>query len=81
MTTISSSSTSKICAASFGRIGHSCRTYNRMNSAQALALLHGDGVRFAEQIAESRARMEELKYAIIAHEETHGCAPSDGYMM
>jgi hypothetical protein len=28
-----------------------------------------------EQIAEAREQMEHLKYAVIAHEETHGCAP------
>jgi hypothetical protein len=57
---------------------HAVSEYNRMNSAQALAVMRGDGFRFTEQSAEARARMEELKYAIIAHEEAHGCAPSDG---
>jgi hypothetical protein len=54
---------------------HAVSDYNRMNSAQALAVMRGEGFRFTEQITETGARMEELKYAVIAHEETHGCAP------
>jgi hypothetical protein len=54
---------------------HAVSEYNRMNSAQALALMRGDGFPFTEQIAEAREQMEHLKYAVIAHEETHGCTP------
>jgi len=53
---------------------HAVSDYNRMHSAETLAVMHGLGFRFTEEIVEARARMEELKYAIIAHEEAHGCA-------
>jgi hypothetical protein len=47
--------------------------YNRMNSAQVAALRNGDGFIFSEQIAEAGLLRERAKYAIIKHEEEHGC--------
>lgn len=44
-----------------------------MNSAQALAVMRGEGFRFTEQIAEALGRMEQAKYAVLAHEQEHGC--------
>jgi hypothetical protein len=54
---------------------HAVSEYNRMNSAQALAVMRGDGFLFTEHVTETRKRMEDLKYAVIVHEEAHGCAP------
>ena len=47
--------------------------YNRMNTAQALALMRGEGFQFSEQIAETGRRKEEAKYAVLKHEQEHGC--------
>jgi hypothetical protein len=47
--------------------------YNRMNSAQVVALRNGDGFIFSEQIAEAGLLKERAKYAILKHEEEHGC--------
>jgi hypothetical protein len=47
--------------------------YNRMNSAQVVALRNSDGFIFSEQIAQAGLLMEQAKYAIIEHEEEHGC--------
>jgi hypothetical protein len=47
--------------------------YNRMNTAQALALMRGEGFRFNEQIAETAQRKDEAKYAVLKHEQDHGC--------
>ncbi len=52
---------------------HAVSDYNRMNSAQALAVMRGEGFRFTEQIAEALGRMEQAKYAVLAHEQEHGC--------
>jgi hypothetical protein len=47
--------------------------YNRMNSAQVAALRNGDGFIFSEQIAHAGLVKEQAKYAILKHEEEHGC--------
>ena len=47
--------------------------YNRMSSAQALAIRRGEGFRFGEQIAAAGRLKDEAKYAILKHEEEHGC--------
>ena len=43
-----------------------------MQSAQVEALRNGDGFLFTEQIAETAAVIEQAKYAVIEHQETHG---------
>ena len=47
--------------------------YNRMNTAEALAVMRCEGFRFNEQIAEAARRKDEAKYALLQHEEEHGC--------
>ena len=47
--------------------------YNRMNTAQVAALRNGDGFVFSEQIAQAELLRERAKYAILQHEEEHGC--------
>jgi hypothetical protein len=47
--------------------------WTRMHSAQVAALQRGNDVLFREQIAQAAERMENAKYAIIAHQEQHGC--------
>ena len=47
--------------------------FNRMQSAQLAAVLQGEEFRFEEQIAQAAERRENAKYAIIAHQERHGC--------
>jgi hypothetical protein len=47
--------------------------YNRMNSARVAALRRGDELTFAAQLEEAAERMDNARYAIIAHREQHGC--------
>ena len=47
--------------------------YNRMNTAEALAVMRGEGFRFTEEINKAGRQKEEAKYALIQHEEEHGC--------
>jgi hypothetical protein len=44
-----------------------------MNSAQVAAVRNGHGFMFAEQIADAERFKENVKYAIIKHQEEHGC--------
>jgi len=46
---------------------------NRVQIAQASALLAGDESSFAKQIAEAEQTMSNAKYAVLAHREEHGC--------
>jgi hypothetical protein len=52
---------------------HAVSEYNRMNTAEALAVMRGAGFHFTELIAEAAKRKEDAKYALIQHEEEHGC--------
>jgi len=47
--------------------------HNRMMSAQVAAVLNGDDFPFEEEIAKAAARRENAKYAILAHQQEHGC--------
>jgi hypothetical protein len=47
--------------------------YHRMQSAQTESLLKGDGFAFEEEIAKATTRRENAKYAILAHQQGHGC--------
>ena len=47
--------------------------YNRMNTAQIAAVRNGEGFLFGEQVAEAGRAKERAKYAILKHEEEHGC--------
>jgi phage-related protein len=47
--------------------------YNRMNSAQVAAVRNGDGFIFGEQVARAGLLKDCAKYALIKHEEEHGC--------
>ena len=47
--------------------------YNRMNTAQALAVRNGEDFPFQDEIAKAAERKELAKYAIIAHQQEHGC--------
>ena len=47
--------------------------FNRMNSAQVAALRNSEGFIFTDQIAAAGLRMDRAKYAILAHEQEHGC--------
>ena len=47
--------------------------YNRMQSAQVAAVLKGVDFPFREEIAKAERRKDEAKYAIIAHQQEHGC--------
>jgi hypothetical protein len=44
-----------------------------MKTAQVVAVKNGDGTLFTEQIAAFGLRMDRAKYAMIAHQEKHGC--------
>ena len=47
--------------------------HHRMQSAQVAALRKGDGFLFEKELAEASERRLNVKYAIIAHKEKHGC--------
>jgi hypothetical protein len=47
--------------------------YNRMQSAQLAAVLRGEDFQFQAQIEEAAHERDQLKYAILAHRESHGC--------
>ena len=47
--------------------------YHRLQSAQLLSLVKGRGFQFEKQLAEAALRRENAKYAILAHQEEHGC--------
>jgi hypothetical protein len=46
---------------------------NRIHSAQLAAVLNGDGFPFEEEFAEALARKENAKYAVMVHQQEHGC--------
>jgi hypothetical protein len=52
---------------------HAVSEYNRMNTAQVAAVLRGEPVQFQEQIARAGERKDAAKYAILLHEQEHGC--------
>lgn len=47
--------------------------YYRMQSAQLAALLNGENRPFDQQIAEAAIRRDNVKCAILAHRQKHGC--------
>jgi hypothetical protein len=52
---------------------HAVSEHHRMQSAQVAAVLHGEDFPFEEEIARAAARRENAKYAVIAHQQEHGC--------
>jgi hypothetical protein len=46
---------------------------NRLQSAQVSLLLQGDGFNLESEIAKAAQRREFAKYAVIAHQQEHGC--------
>ena len=47
--------------------------YHRMQTAQVAAFVDGRDFPFEDWIAKAAARMEEAKYAVLAHKQEHGC--------
>jgi hypothetical protein len=47
--------------------------YHRMNTAQVLAVRNGENFPFQDEIAKAADRKEQAKYAILAHQQEHGC--------
>ena len=47
--------------------------YNLLQAAQIDALLKGQGFAHEEDLAWARDRRDRAKYAILAHQDTHGC--------
>jgi hypothetical protein len=46
---------------------------NRIHSAQVAALLNGEGFLFQEEFEEALGRKETAKYAVMVHQQEHGC--------
>ena len=46
---------------------------HRIQSAQVAAVLRGEDFPFEDELAAAAARRENAKYAILAHQENHGC--------
>ena len=48
--------------------------HHRLQTLQLESLVKGEGFLIYEgQIAEARERRDRAKYAILAHEDSHGC--------
>jgi len=45
----------------------------RMQSAQLMALINGDGFQFEREIDEARERRDQIKDLIQLHQQSHGC--------
>jgi hypothetical protein len=46
---------------------------NRIHSAQVAAVLNDEGFHFEQEFAEALARKENAKYAVLTHQQQHGC--------
>jgi hypothetical protein len=47
--------------------------HHRMQSAQTAAVLSGADFPFEEEIARASAQRENAKYAVLLHQQEHGC--------
>jgi hypothetical protein len=47
--------------------------HHRMQTAQVAAVLQGEDFPFENEIARAAAQRENAKYAILAHQQEHGC--------
>jgi hypothetical protein len=47
--------------------------FNRIQSAQVAALANGELFPFEDEIATALQQRDNAKYALIAHQEKHGC--------
>jgi hypothetical protein len=56
-----------------GEYARAVSEYNRMNSAQVSALMNDKGFLFQKEIAAAAERRDAAKYAILEHQEAHGC--------
>ena len=52
---------------------HAVSELHRMQTAQVAAVRNGEDFPFQEQIAEATERKDRARYAIIAHQQVHGC--------
>ena len=52
---------------------HAVSEFNRINSAQVAAVMRGEDFPFQMELADALDRKEQAKYAILAHQEQHGC--------
>ena len=44
-----------------------------LQNTQIKALINGEGFNLEREIADARERRDQAKYAILAHDESHGC--------
>jgi hypothetical protein len=51
----------------------SASTLNRIENAQVVAALSGDGFQFQAELEQALAHKQKAKYAVLAHQENHGC--------
>jgi hypothetical protein len=47
---------------------------NNLPNDQIKALINGEGFTLEREIADARERRDRAKYAILAHDESHGCS-------
>jgi hypothetical protein len=47
--------------------------YNRMQSSRVAAVLRVEEFLFEAELAQAAMRRDEAKYAVLAHQEEHGC--------
>jgi hypothetical protein len=47
--------------------------HHRIQTAQVAAVLRGEDFPFEEELALAAAKRENAKYAVLAHQQEHGC--------
>jgi hypothetical protein len=47
---------------------------NNLQTDQIKALIDGEGFNLEREIADARERRDQAKYAVMEHEESHGCS-------
>jgi hypothetical protein len=47
--------------------------YLRMQSAQSMSLINGDGFNFESEIEQAREERYRIKDLIVLHQQNHGC--------
>jgi hypothetical protein len=51
----------------------SASSLNRIENAQVVAALSGDGFQFEVELEQAVTRKQKAKYTVLAHQEEHGC--------
>ena len=47
--------------------------YHRIQTAQLRSVMEGKGFQFENEVRDARMRRDNAKYAVLAHQDEHGC--------